>query len=94
MVRDTNMNPDVPQCKNCWKWDHSAKVCHIQESKCIKCNGPHITKHHCKFAWYCKTNTKLNPPRLKTKKDNPCPYTFKCLNCKGSHLADSIECPS
>jgi len=92
-VRGTNMNPGILQCKNCWKWDHSAGVCHIQESKCVKCNSPHMTEHHCEFAWCCKANTKLNPPRLETKKGDPCPHTFKCLNCKGFYLANSIEYP-
>ena len=82
MVRGANMNPGVPQCKNCWKWSHSAGICHIQGSKCAKCNSSHMTEHHCEFAWCCKDNTKLNPPRLKTKKGNPCTYVFKCLNCK------------
>ena len=50
MVRGTNINPGIPQCKNCWKWGHSAGVCHIQGSKCIKCNGPHMTEHHHEFA--------------------------------------------
>jgi len=50
MVRGTNMNSGVPQCKNCWKWGHLAGVCYIQGSKCIKCNGPHMTEHHCEFA--------------------------------------------
>jgi len=22
-IKGTNMNPGVPQCKNCWKWGHS-----------------------------------------------------------------------
>ena len=93
IVRGTNMNPDVSQCKNCWKWGHSAGVCQIQDSKCAKCNKPHLTDNHYDFAWCCKANDKLNPPRLKTKKSEPCPHLFKCLNCKGSHVANSIECP-
>ena len=52
-----------------------------------------MTEYHREFAWCCKANTKSNPPRLETKKDDPCPHTFKCLNCKGSHLANSIKCP-
>jgi len=39
----TNMNPDVPQCKKCWKWDHSSGVYKVQEAKCIKCNRPYQT---------------------------------------------------
>ena len=40
-IRSTNINPGVLQCKNCWKWGHSANVCRIQDIKCIKCNSPH-----------------------------------------------------
>jgi len=86
------MNPGILQCKNCWKWDHMVGVCHIQESKCVRCNGPHLTEHHCHFAWCCKANEKTNPPRLETKKGEPCPHTFKCLNCKDEHQADSYDC--
>jgi len=49
-VQEANMNLRVPQCKNCWKWGHMARVCHIQEAKCVKCNGPYQTIHHCHFA--------------------------------------------
>ena len=42
--------------------------------------------------WYYKTNPKTNPPRLKTKKEEPCIYSFKCINCKGKHQADSNIC--
>ena len=93
MVRGANMNPGTPQCKNCWKWEHMAEVCHIQGLKCTKCNGLHLTDNHCDFAWCFKANDKLNPPRLETKKDKPCLHSFKCINCKGSHVADSVECP-
>jgi len=27
MVRGANVNPGVPQCKNCWKWCHSSFSC-------------------------------------------------------------------
>ena len=92
MVRGTNMNPGVPQCKNYWKWGHSAGVCCIQESKYAKCNRLHLTNNHYDFAWSYKANNKVNPSRLETKKDEPCPHVFKYLNCKGSHLADSVDC--
>jgi len=92
-VRGANMNPGVPQCKDCWKWGHMAGVCCIQGAKCVKCNGPHLSINHRHFAWCCKANDKLNPPRLETKKGEPCPHSFKCLNCKGDHQANSIECP-
>jgi len=69
-----------------------AGVCCIQDSKCTKCNGLHLTDNHRDFAWCCKANDKLNPPKLETKKGKPCPHSFKCINCKSSHVADSVKC--
>ena len=92
-IRGANMNPGVPQCKNCWKWGHSTHSCRIRGAKCVKCNGPHKTEHHREFGWCCKANFKTNPPRLETKKGEPCPHSFKCSNCKGEHQADSNDCP-
>jgi len=92
-IRGANMNPGVPQCKNCWKWGHSTFSCRIQGAKCIKCNGPYKSEHHREFGWCCKANSKTNPPRLETKKGEPCPHKFKCSNCKGDHQADSNHCP-
>ena len=92
-IRGANMNPGVPQCKNCWKWGYSMFSCRIQGAKCVKCNGSHKSEHYRKFGWCCKANAKTNPPRLETKKGEPCPYKFKCSNCKGDHQADSNHCP-
>jgi len=93
MIRGANMNPRVPQCKNCWKWGHSTFSCRIQGAKCVKCNSSHKSKHHREFGWYCKANAKTNPPRLETKKGEPCPHSFKCSNCKGDHQANLNSCP-
>ena len=49
-IHSANMNSSVPQCKNYWKWDHTAGVCRIQGSKCVKCNGFHQSIHHHQFA--------------------------------------------
>ena len=70
-----------------------AGVCHIQEAKCVKCNRPHLTAHHHHFIWCYKANNKINPLRLETKKGKHCPHTFKCLNCKDDHQANSNKCP-
>ena len=91
-IRGANMNPGVPQCKNCWKWGHSMFSCRIQDTKCVKCNSPHKSEHHREFGWCCKANAKTNLPRLETKKGKPCPHEFKCSNCKGEHQADSNHC--
>ena len=49
-VKGTNMNPGVPQCKNCWKWGHLTLSCHSHISRCAKCYGAHITEHHTEKA--------------------------------------------
>ena len=92
-IRGANMNPGVPLCKNCWKWGHATMSCRIQGARCVKCNSLHKSEHHREFGWCCKANDKINPPRLETKRGEPCPHTFKCSNCKGDHQADSIQCP-
>jgi len=93
IVYGANINLGVPQCKNYWKWGHTAGVCCIQGAKYIKCNGPHLTEHYHHFAWCCKANNKINSPRLEIKKSKPCPHSFKCLNCKGKYQANLYDCP-
>ena len=62
-IRGANMNPGVPQCKNCWKWGHSTFSCRIQGAKCGKCNGPHKSEHHREFSWCCKAK----PPQIRNQ---------------------------
>jgi len=93
IVRATNMNPGVPQCHNCWKWGHTTFLCQAHGSRCQKCSSPHKLEHHRELAWCCKANPKSNPPRLKTAQGTPCPHPFKCINCKGKHMADDSKCP-
>ena len=45
-IQGANMNPGVPQCKNCWKWGHATFSYRIQGAKCIKCNGLYKLEHH------------------------------------------------
>ena len=68
-------------------------VYRIQGVKCVKCNSPYQTIHHCQFVWCYKANEKTNPPRLETKQGKPCPHSFKCSNCKDKYQADSTDCP-
>ena len=49
-IRGANMNPGVPQCKNCWKWGHTTFSCKIQGAKCVKCNGLHKSEYHREFS--------------------------------------------
>jgi len=62
MIRGANMNPGIPQYKNCWKWGHATFSCRIQGTRCVKCNGPHKSEHHREFSLCCKANDKINPP--------------------------------
>ena len=55
-----NMNLGVPQYKNYCKWGYSIFSCRIQESKCIKYNGPHKSENYYEFGWCCKVNEKSN----------------------------------
>ena len=92
-IQDANMNPRVPQCKNCWKWGYSTFSCRIQSSKCVKYNRPHKSENHCESGWCYKTNEKANPLYLETKKGKPYPHMFKCSNCWGDYQVDSNQCP-
>ena len=90
-IKDTNMNPGVPQCKNCWKWRHLTLSCCSHISRCTKCYGAHTTEHHREKAWCCIENKKAN--QAATKEGELCPHIFKCMNCKRDHQADSYSCP-
>ena len=79
-IQEANMNLDVLQYKKYWKWDHATHSCRVQGSKCIKCNGLHLTEHHWQFFWYCKANSKTNPSRLETKQRKLCPHSFRYQN--------------
>ena len=80
------MNSDISQCKSCWKWEYTM---YIYSSKY---NSSHKLKHHREMAQYCKTNFKINSPKLKTKKEKPYTYSFKYINCKNKHQMNSNIC--
>ena len=90
-IKDTNMNPGIPQCKNCWKWEHLTLSCYSYISRCAKCYGAHSTKHHREKAQCYMDNKKAD--QTATKEGEPCPHIFKCINCKGDHQVDSYNCP-
>jgi len=92
-VKGMSISLGIPQCHNCWKWGHTTFTYRAHGTKCQKCGGPHKLDHHRDMAWCCKANDKTNPPRLEIQKEEPCPHEFKCLNCKGNHLANDTTCP-
>ena len=72
---------------------HTTFTYHLQDAKYLKYNRPHKIEYYYHFVWYCKTNFKINPLCLKTKLGKLCPYSFKYINCKSDHQADSNSCP-
>ena len=88
-IHETNMNLGVPQCKNCWKWEHLTLSCCSHISRYAKCYGAHNTKHHREKAWCCMENKKVN--RVATKVGEPCLHVFKCINCKGDHQCYNLK---
>ena len=88
-IHSANMNPSVPQYKNCWKWEHTTFICYFQGARCLKWNSPHKVEHHHHFVWYYKANFKINPSCLETKQSKLYFHSFKCINCKSDHQADS-----
>ena len=88
-IRGTNMNPSTPQCKNCWKWEHTIFAYHIHSSKFQKYNSLYKLKHYRKIMQYYKANFKTNPSILEIKKEESCTHSFKCVNCKGEHQIDN-----
>ena len=93
IVQSTNINLRVLQCKNCWWWGYSTFACQSHMARCIKYNSSHKTEHHQEIGWCCKENKKTTPLRSATKESNPCSYVFKCINCKGDHLANNYHYP-
>jgi len=91
-VQETAMHPGVAQCRNCWHWEHPTHACCAPGAKCQKYDGPYRVENHRSMAWCCKANPKSNPSREATAAGAPCPYTVKCLNCKGEHSADNTKC--
>ena len=90
-IQETNINPGIPQYKNYWKWGHTTLNCCSHISRCAKCYGAHSTEYYRERVWCCMENKKTN--QAVTKAGEPCPHTFKYMNCKGNHQADSISYP-
>ena len=88
-IRGINMNPGILQCYNCQKWGHSTFLCRANSLRFQKYSDLHRLEYHRDMAWYCKANPKTNLPRLETRQGKPCPHSFKCINCKGEHLANN-----
>ena len=81
----------VIQCCNCWHWEHLTHICYTQGTKCQKCSRLHRVKNHRSMAWCYKADLKSNSSKETTTDGVPCPYTFKCINCKGKHSTNNTK---
>ena len=61
-IRGTNMNPGVPQYRNCWKWGHTTFAYRVHRVRCPKYSGPYKFEHYYDMAWCCRADPKANPP--------------------------------
>ena len=91
-VRGMNMNPEIPQCRNCWKQGHTTFVYRVHDTKYQKYNSLHKLEYYCELAWYCKTNPKTNPSQLKIRQGKLYPHQFKYINYKDEYQADNANC--
>jgi len=93
MIREAEKHRGVPVCQRCWRWGHPSMVCRAISIVCPHCNGPHKAEEHRKVASCCKGNTNANPPILPTPQSiTECPHKAHCINCGGSHAANSRKC--
>jgi hypothetical protein len=78
-VRKYYPTASTAQCTKCGGFGHLNSYCKKRENRCLLCSETHPTEqHHCSV---CKKNgakcLHLAP---------------KCVNCRGSHTADSKQC--
>lgn len=75
-VEPRRKSNNIPQCRNCLKWNHTKNYCHLSP-KCVLCAGSHVLKD-------CPLR---NSPSTSTKTITP-----KCSNCGGPHPASYRGC--
>ena len=83
---------------HCRRWalivgkECTVEMCFLDEwtwHMIVKYNSLYEVKHHRNIVWYCKANFKTNLSRLEIRSRKSYSYSFKCINCKGEHQADS-----
>ena len=84
-IREKNINPGVPQCKNYQKQEYTTYMCYIYGFKYQKYNGLHKLEHYREIVQCCKANFKKNPLRLEILKGKSCNYLFKYINYKSKY---------
>ena len=92
-IRAARANPGVPMCTRCYRWGHPVISCRAPQRRCPACSGPHSIDEHRAAAGCCKGNPNANPPVPPTPRDQPCPHSARCPNCRGNHLSMAMACP-
>ena len=74
--------PRLRQCANCWRLGHTDSDCKSRH-RCFFCGSSrHRSDRHRENCEHC-----FNRPN-----SEKCSH-FKCVNCSGPHVADSLACP-
>jgi hypothetical protein len=82
-IREWRDKPQLTQCKRCWVLGHTLSNCREKDA-CRECGSKthHTTTDHRKKCQQCQG----------VDASIPCSH-FRCVNCKGGHTADSLDCP-
>lgn len=75
--------PPSPQCAVCLRWGHRTHLCRAVTKRCWKCGGTHDERDHVKTCGPCERSGNTT---------GICPCEPFCINCQGSHRADSKDC--
>jgi hypothetical protein len=83
-IREWRDKPQLTQCKRCWALGHTISSCREKDT-CRECGSKshHTTTDHRRKCPKC----------VGVDASIPCSH-FRCVNCKGDHVADSLECPT
>jgi hypothetical protein len=83
-IREWRDKPQLTQCKRCWALGHTISSCRKKDA-CRECGSK---SHH------TSTDHRRKCPKcVGVDASIPCSH-FRCVNCKGDHVADSLECPT
>jgi len=69
-VQEINVNLDILQCKNYWKWGHINFACYTHRFKCVKYNGLHKSNTIERWYSFVRQISKLTPLDSRLRKTN------------------------
>lgn len=57
IIQGININSNILQCKNYWRWGYTTFACHAHRAKCPKYNGLYKLKYYCDMMQCCMLQT-------------------------------------